>query len=132
LKLVRAPAERQILHERIERRFRGMVDAGLVDEVAGLRARGDLTEICRPCGVSVIDRSCKYLAGEYSWDEMLHRGIVASRQLAKRQMTWLRAESYCHWLSGRSRSARDGRCVSSIRRGQGGCRCVGTDVKSMV
>jgi tRNA dimethylallyltransferase len=40
----------------------------------------------------------KFLLGEYSLDEMSHRGIVATRQLAKRQMTWLRAEPDCRWL----------------------------------
>ena len=99
LKLVRAPADRQVLHERIERRFRGMVDAGLVDEVAALRARGDLTEDLPAMRCVGYRQVLNYLAGEYSWDEMLHRGIVASRQLAKRQMTWLRAESDCHWLT---------------------------------
>lgn len=99
LKLVRAPAERQILHERIERRFRGMVDAGLVDEVAVLRARGDLTEDLPAMRCVGYRQVLQYLAGAYTWDEMQHRGIVASRQLAKRQMTWLRAESDCHWLA---------------------------------
>ena len=99
LKLVRAPAERQTLHERIERRFRGMVDVGLVDEVAGLRARGDLTEDLPAMRCVGYRQVLQYLAGAYTWDEMLHRGIVASRQLAKRQMTWLRAESDCYWLA---------------------------------
>jgi tRNA dimethylallyltransferase len=40
----------------------------------------------------------KFLLGEYNLDEMLHRGIIATRQLAKRQMTWLRAETDCCWL----------------------------------
>jgi tRNA dimethylallyltransferase len=40
----------------------------------------------------------KFLSGEYRYDHMLQRGIFATRQLAKRQLTWLRAESGCHWL----------------------------------
>lgn len=98
LKLVRAPADRQTLHERIERRFRTMLDLGLVGEVESLWARGDLSPDLPSMRCVGYRQVLKYLLGEYSFDEMLHRGIVATRQLAKRQMTWLRAEADCLWL----------------------------------
>ena len=98
LKLVRAPADRQTLHGRIERRFRAMVEQGLVAEVQGLWARGDLTAELPSMRCVGYRQVLKFLLGEYSFDEMLHRGIIATRQLAKRQFTWLRAEADCHWL----------------------------------
>lgn len=99
LKLVRAPTERQTLHERIEQRFHGMLEQGLVDEVTALWARGDLTDDLPSMRCVGYRQVLNYLAGAYSWDEMTERGIIASRQLAKRQMTWLRAESDGHWLA---------------------------------
>ncbi|MFD2113378.1 tRNA (adenosine(37)-N6)-dimethylallyltransferase MiaA [Thiorhodococcus fuscus] len=98
LKLVRCPSERATLHLRIEQRFRSMVEEGLVEEVETLWCRGDLHEDLPSMRCVGYRQVLKYLSGEYNWDEMLHRGIVASRQLAKRQLTWLRAESDSHWL----------------------------------
>ncbi|MDX1656874.1 MAG: tRNA dimethylallyltransferase, partial [Candidatus Competibacteraceae bacterium] len=92
LKLVVTPAERQVLHRRIETRFQRMVEAGLVAEVQRLRARGDLTLEC-PALRSVGYRQIwEYLDGLTSHGEMMQRGIAATRQLARRQLTWLRAE----------------------------------------
>ncbi|MGE5153481.1 MAG: tRNA (adenosine(37)-N6)-dimethylallyltransferase MiaA [Bdellovibrio bacteriovorus] len=98
LKLVRAPAQRQVLHARIERRFGAMLEQGLVAEVEALWARGDL-------GMDLPSMRCvgyrqvlKYLNGEYSYEEMGRRALYATRQLAKRQLTWLRSEEHCHWL----------------------------------
>jgi tRNA dimethylallyltransferase len=48
----------------------------------------------------------KYLFGEYSYGEMIERSIVATRQLAKRQYTWLRAETGCHWVTDDASCAR--------------------------
>jgi tRNA dimethylallyltransferase len=99
LKLIRAPLERSVLHARIERRFRTMLDQGLVEEVAGLLERGDLTEDLPSMRCVGYRQVLKYLRKECNWDQMLHCGIVASRQLAKRQLTWLRPESDGHWLA---------------------------------
>ena len=98
LKLVRAPVDRPTLHERIERRFLGMLELGLVGEVETLWARGDLSPDHPSMRCVGYRQVLKYLLGDYNLDEMLHRGIVATRQLAKRQMTWLRAETDCCWL----------------------------------
>jgi len=99
LKLVRAPADRQTLHARIEARFRAMLELGLVEEVQHLWARGDLTADLPSMRCVGYRQVLKFILGECSLDEMLHRGIVATRQLAKRQFTWLRAETDCHWLA---------------------------------
>jgi len=99
-KLVVAPPERAALHRRIECRFEQMMAQGFLDEVAGLFAREDLH-----AGLPAI-RSVGYrqlwmhLAGELTLEEAVERGIIATRQLAKRQMTWLRAEKDEKWFNG--------------------------------
>ena len=98
LKLVRAPAERAPLHARIEGRFRAMVAAGLVDEVRALWARADLTEDLPSMRCVGYRQVLQFILGACSFDEMVQAGISATRQLAKRQFTWLRAETQCHWL----------------------------------
>ena len=98
LKLARAPSDRAILHTRIERRFRVMLELGLVDEVSRLWARGDLTPDLPSMRCVGYRQVLNYLLGESTWEDMVQRGIIATRQLAKRQMTWLRAEPDCHWL----------------------------------
>ncbi|MCE0559191.1 tRNA (adenosine(37)-N6)-dimethylallyltransferase MiaA [Motilimonas sp. E26] len=85
--------DRQTLHQRIEQRYMKMLEAGFEDEVRALYARGDL-HIELPSMRSVGYRQMwQYLAGELSHQEMVYRGVVATRQLAKRQITWLRGWS---------------------------------------
>lgn len=98
LKLARAPSDRAILHARIEQRFRAMLELGLVDEVSRLWARGDLTPDLPAMRCVGYRQVLNYLLGASMWEDMVQRGIIATRQLAKRQMTWLRAESDCHRL----------------------------------
>jgi len=99
IKLVRSPEQRSTLHERINQRFDAMLAAGFVDEVRGLVARGDLHPEM-PSMRSVGYRQVwAWLRGECDYDEMTERGRAATRQLAKRQMTWLRSETDCHWLN---------------------------------
>jgi tRNA dimethylallyltransferase len=84
--------DRAILHERIAQRFSQMLTEGFLDEVKSLVARGDLN-LEMPSMRSVGYRQVwEYLLGNYSYDEMCEKGIIATRQLAKRQLTWLR-----HW-----------------------------------
>lgn len=101
LKLVRAPEDRGVLHQRIEQRFRSMIESGLLVEVEGLWGRGDLTPDLPSMRCVGYRQVLKYILGEYSWDEMVLRAIYATRQLAKRQITWLRAEADCNWLGER-------------------------------
>jgi len=90
------PGARSVLHDRIARRFRKMLEDGLVDEVAALRARGDL-DLSMPSMRAVGYRQVwQYIAGELSFDAMVEHGIIATRQLAKRQTTWLRSWKNLH------------------------------------
>jgi len=93
-----APEDRKVLHERIEKRFDLMLDQGFEQEVRGLYERGDL-HADLPSMRSVGYRQMwQYFEGELSWDEMRERGVIATRQLAKRQITWLRSWPGLHWL----------------------------------
>jgi len=85
------PEQRQRLHDRIAQRFQSMLDAGFVAEVEQLFSRGDLSADL-PAIKSVGYRQIwQYLSGQIDYDEMVERGIIATRQLAKRQFTWLRS-----------------------------------------
>lgn len=87
-------ADRSILHERIARRLDVMFEAGLVDEVEGLFRRGDLHGEL-PSMRSVGYRQVwQYLAGDIDLDTAKTKAVYATRQLAKRQMTWMRGERY--------------------------------------
>ncbi|TCI04664.1 tRNA (adenosine(37)-N6)-dimethylallyltransferase MiaA [Corallincola luteus] len=93
-----APNDRQVLHQRIELRFKQMVEQGLVEEVRRLYERGDL-HIDLPSIRCVGYRQVwEYLEGRYDEKEMIFRGVVATRQLAKRQLTWLRSWPNVTWL----------------------------------
>jgi tRNA dimethylallyltransferase len=93
-----APAERRILHERIEHRFDDMLANGFLEEVAALYQRGDL-HVDLPAVRAVGYRQLwSHLSQEYSLEIARERGIAATRQLAKRQITWLRSWSGLHWL----------------------------------
>ena len=99
-KLAVAPKDREVLRERIARRFHQMVEQGFMEEVEALYARGDL-DLDMPAIRAVGYRQIwHYLQGKYSRAEAIERGIIASRQLAKRQMTWLRSDTDVHWFDG--------------------------------
>jgi tRNA dimethylallyltransferase len=92
------PLDRAVLHQRIEVRFLEMLQQGFVDEVAALMQRGDL-HLDLPSMRCVGYRQCwQYLMGEYTEAEMQLKGIAATRQLAKRQLTWLRSWPHLTWL----------------------------------
>lgn len=99
--------ERSVLHRKIEQRFMGMLHDGLVAEVEGLYAREDLNPLL-PSIKSVGYRQVwQYLAGDLSYDDMVEKSIIATRQLAKRQLTWLRSWKNLHLLgspSGKNRA----------------------------
>lgn len=85
------PADRAVLHDRIAQRFNQMLEAGLVEEVRSLFERGDLGPQL-PSIKSVGYRQIwQYLDGELDYDGMVEKSIIATRQLAKRQLTWLRS-----------------------------------------
>ena len=98
LKLVWAPGERRVLGERIERRFVAMLEQGLLDEVRGLLARPGMrpdTPALRAVGYR---QAVAHLRGEYDAASLRERAVAATRQLAKRQLTWLRAETGARWF----------------------------------
>ena len=84
------PHSRALLHSRIEQRFLGMLEQGLLEEVEGLFRRGDLHPDLPALRAVGYRQVWQYLAGECDRDSMTERGIAATRQLAKRQLTWLR------------------------------------------
>jgi tRNA dimethylallyltransferase len=86
------PADRASLARRIERRFDAMVEVGFVAEVQNLRARGDLTKELPALRAVGYRQIWGHLEGAYDWQEARHRALVATRQLAKRQLTWLRGD----------------------------------------
>lgn len=99
IKLIIAPEDRAVLHDIIARRFKQMLDNGLIEEVKALYQRGDLTEKMPSIRAVGYRQVWSYLKGEYDYDTMQEKGIVATRQLAKRQFTWLRRETDAHWLT---------------------------------
>ena len=91
LPLALMPSDRTVLHTRIAERFDAMLRQGLVEEVDNLRARFDLKPEMPSMRCVGYRQTWLYLDGEMDRDELRDRGIYATRQLAKRQMTWLRA-----------------------------------------
>ena len=103
-----APASRELLHQKIEQRFHQMLASGFEAEARALFAREDLHTDMPSVRCVGYRQMWSYLAGEITYDEMVYRGICATRQLAKRQMTWLRGWKEVHWLdSGSPQSALD-------------------------
>ncbi len=97
LKIVIAP-ERAVLHKRIEQRFEIMLKQGFIEEVEKLRANPKITYDMPSMRCVGYRQVWQYLEGELNKEEMIFKGIVATRQLAKRQWTWLRKEENAIWL----------------------------------
>jgi len=93
-----APTSREKLHQRIEQRFHQMVEQGFIDEVKALYQREDLNENLPAIRAVGYRQAWQYLSGEISYEEMIDKAIIATRQLAKRQMTWLRSWENLIWL----------------------------------
>jgi tRNA dimethylallyltransferase len=90
IKLIVAPKERNTLHDIIAARFNQMLDQGFIEEVEALVKRGDLNERMPSIRAVGYRQVWAYLHGEYDKATMIEKGIAATRQLAKRQFTWLR------------------------------------------
>nr|CAA6827913.1 MAG: tRNA dimethylallyltransferase (EC [uncultured Thiotrichaceae bacterium] len=91
-KIALLPEDRSWLHQRIERRFDIMLEQEFIEEVRELYQRGDLTPDLPAIRAVGYRQVWEHLAGKIDYNTMRNRGIVATRQLAKRQMTWLRSE----------------------------------------
>lgn len=98
LKIAFFPEDRAFLRERIAQRFYQMMELGFIDEVEALRSRGDLNLDLPSMRCVGYRQVWEYLDGLMTYDEMIERGIIATRQLAKRQMTWLRKEESCNFF----------------------------------
>ncbi|MFZ6694771.1 tRNA (adenosine(37)-N6)-dimethylallyltransferase MiaA [Stenotrophomonas acidaminiphila] len=103
LKLVLAPADRAVLHARIERRFDLMLEAGFLDEVRRLRALPPMAGVPAPLDLPAIRavgyrQAWQFLDGCDSAAGFRDKAIFATRQLAKRQLTWLRGELDARWF----------------------------------
>lgn len=103
LKLVLAPADRAVLHARIASRFDAMLAAGFLDEVRRLRALPQVREHPQPGDLPALRavgyrQAWEHLEGRTAPDEFRERSISATRQLAKRQLTWLRGQLDARWF----------------------------------
>ena len=103
LKLVLAPNDRAVLHQRIETRFDHMLKAGFLDEIRTLRALPELRDYPAPMDLPAIRavgyrQAWEHLDGHYDAAEFRDRAIFATRQLAKRQLTWLRGRLDARWF----------------------------------
>jgi tRNA dimethylallyltransferase len=92
VKVALMPMDRADLHRRIETRFRAMLEQGLIAEVEGLYRRGDLHAELPAMRAVGYRQVWEHLAGRYDYDTLVEKGINATRQFAKRQLTWLRSE----------------------------------------
>jgi tRNA dimethylallyltransferase len=93
-----APLERGELHTKIEMRFRAMLGAGFVDEVRSLYERGDLSPEHPSMRAVGYRQLWRYLTGQCALNEAENQAIAATRQLAKRQLTWLRRRANARWF----------------------------------
>lgn len=91
--------ERSTLHDRIELRYQQMIAQGFEQEVIKLKERSDLHENLPSIRCVGYRQMWQYLNGEYDHKEMIFRGVCATRQLAKRQLTWLRSWPDLQWLT---------------------------------
>lgn len=91
LSIALEPADRAVLHARIAQRFDAMLAGGLLDEVEALRRRGDLSPVLPSIRCVGYRQAWAYLDGEIDMATLREQGIAATRQLCKRQITWLRS-----------------------------------------
>jgi len=96
-KIILSPTERSVLHQRIEQRFDLMMKEGFMDEMKDLHSRSDLHADLPSMRAVGYRQAWSYLDGDCTLEEMRNRAIAATRQLAKRQLTWLRRETACIW-----------------------------------
>lgn len=99
LQLAITPKERSTLHARIALRYQQMIDLGFEQEVIRLKSRDDLHQDLPSIRCVGYRQMWQYLEGDFDHDEMIFRGVCATRQLAKRQLTWLRNWPNLNWLT---------------------------------
>ena len=97
LRLIVCPSERLTLHQNIEKRFQNMLEQGFINEVRELRGRGDLTAELPAMRCVGYRQVWDYLEDELDQQLMIRKAVAATRQLAKRQLTWLRQQPAALW-----------------------------------
>jgi len=107
LRVVACPQPRARLHVRIELRFQRMLEQGFLREMETLRSRGDLHADLPSMRCVGYRQAWSFLEGEISHAEMCRKAVVATRQLAKRQLTWLRQETGALWYDPCEESAQN-------------------------
>lgn len=107
LKWVLAPADREGLRRRLAMRFGTMLEQGLVNEVAALRARTDIAADCPSLRAVGYREVWRHLDGELARAEMVSLAVTATRQYAKRQYTWFRAERNAQWFDADMKTVLD-------------------------
>jgi tRNA dimethylallyltransferase len=115
MRVVACPQPRARLHARIEQRFHHMLEQGFLGEVEKLRARGDLHRDLPSMRCVGYRQAWSYFEGETDRAEMVRRAVVATRQLAKRQITWLRQETDALWYDSCEQSERNS-VVEELRK----------------
>lgn len=98
IKIILSPFDRKILHQRIAKRYEMMIEAGFLDEVKALRKRGDLHAALPSIRAVGYRQAWSFLDGEEDKSTFIERAIIATRQMAKRQLTWLRAQNDGVWF----------------------------------
>lgn len=98
IKLMLSPDSRPLLHSRIERRFHQMLAEGFVDEAWALYQRGDLNTSMPSVRAVGYRQAWSYFNGEYDKATFIDRAVIATRQMAKRQITWLRSQRDGIWF----------------------------------
>jgi tRNA dimethylallyltransferase len=107
LRLVACPEPRSVLHARIAERFEIMLEQGFLDEVRRLRARGDLHPDLPSMRCVGYRQAWSHLEGEFDVETLRRKAVAATRQLAKRQLTWLRRESDALWYDPTRKTAQN-------------------------
>ena len=92
-KIILAASDRKLLHQRIHARFLEMLEQGFIEEVEGLRLRSELNLSLPSMRCVGYRQLWQHLDGEFPREEMIEKAVAATRQLAKRQITWLRKQS---------------------------------------
>jgi tRNA dimethylallyltransferase len=101
------PENRSILHEQIERRFGVMMEAGFLEEVESLLELPQMTSNTASMRAVGYRQLCGHISGELTLSQAEHDAVVATRRLAKRQLTWMRRNSYLHRVDSQLNSVED-------------------------
>ena len=107
IKIVVYPDDREVIHERIKARLMQMIELGFVEEVRGFYERQDIDPSLPSMRMVGYRQIWRYLEGKNTYEEMLERAVVATRQLAKRQLTWLRSEADCNYFDSSKQDISD-------------------------